>query len=69
MKTTGFSLLAFLFLILIVLKLAKVITWSWWIILLPIWLPTIFIIGVIVVGVLLPIYLASNEDIKTYKDK
>lgn len=69
MKTTGFSFLTFLFLILIILKLAKIITWSWWIILLPIWLPAIFIFGVIVIGIILPVCLAKKHDVDAFKNK
>ena len=36
-KTAGTSFLELLTLVFIVLKLTKVITWSWWVVLSPIW--------------------------------
>lgn len=41
----GISFPALLALVFITLKLTKVINWSWWLVLLPIWIP--FAIGIV----------------------
>lgn len=40
----------FLFGILVILKLMDIISWSWWLVTFPLWLP--FIVAIVVVGVL-----------------
>ncbi|MDD7438600.1 MAG: hypothetical protein PUK66_07210 [Bacteroidales bacterium] len=42
----GVSFMGLLALTFIVLKLTKVIAWSWWIVLSPIWAPILFVMGV-----------------------
>lgn len=48
----------------VVLKLCKVIDWSWWWVLSPIWIP-IGIVGIIAVSVV--IYSAVSEQLKNRK--
>jgi len=51
-KTTvkgGVSFLELLQLALIVLKLCKIITWSWWWVLAPTWIPILILILVVIV--------------------
>ena len=38
-----------LFTILLILKLTNVVTWSWWIITLPLWIGFVFAVGVLLV--------------------
>jgi hypothetical protein len=54
-KTTikgGVSFLELLQLALIVLKLCKIITWSWWWVLAPTWIPILILIVVVGIVVL-----------------
>jgi hypothetical protein len=44
-KTTGMSFTTVLFLIFLILKLTKTITWSWWWVTSPLWIP--LVVGVI----------------------
>ena len=37
-----------LFLVLLVLKLCNIITWSWWLVTLPLWLSLAYLVGIIV---------------------
>ncbi len=50
-QSGGISFLGLLCIVFIVLKLTKVISWSWWAVLSPIWAP--IIIGIVVVVLLL----------------
>jgi len=40
-KTTGMSFTTVLFLIFLILKLTKTITWSWWWVTSPLWIPLV----------------------------
>ena len=40
----GISFMSLLTIVFIVLKLCSVIKWSWWWVLAPMWIPTLFII-------------------------
>ena len=54
-KTTknGINFLELLLIAFIVLKLCKVITWSWWWVLSPIWIPLcLFLIFIIVISII-----------------
>lgn len=52
---TGVGFIGLLFIVFLVLKLTKVITWSWWWITAPLWGPAAFaiVISVISIGVYL----------------
>lgn len=41
----GIGFFGLLTIVFIVLKLTKVISWSWWWVLSPFWIPTVFIIA------------------------
>ena len=43
------------FLVFLVLKLLGYIDWSWWWVTAPLWVPFVFVLGVLVIG--FPIYL------------
>ena len=44
---SGISFWGLLQLALIVLKLCKVITWSWWLVLIPLWIEILLFVGLI----------------------
>lgn len=51
--SVGTGLLDILLIVFIVLKLVGVISWSWWIVLIPLWIELgIFIIGLIVIVIM-----------------
>jgi hypothetical protein len=50
---SGLGLEMILFLIFMTLKLTGNITWSWWWVASPLWIPVLLVMGVIVLGVLL----------------
>lgn len=66
----GTSFLNLLFLTFLVLKLTKVIDWSWWWVTAPLWIPVGLVLGILVVGLLAAIILAgiSNRDDRWKKD-
>jgi len=45
---SGFGLCDILLVIFIVLKLTKVIAWSWWWVLSPLWIPVGLILGILI---------------------
>lgn len=57
--STGVSLTGLLFLTFLVLKLTKVITWSWWWVTAPLWAPIALLLVFLVV--LLIIWLVSKS--------
>jgi hypothetical protein len=65
---SGLSLTAVLFIVFIVLKLTGNITWSWWWVTSPLWIPFLIGIGLvlaILVGVIIALsFGASISDIK-----
>lgn len=48
-SSTGISFFGMLAIVFIALKLMGHITWSWWV-LSPLWLPTIVVLGIVVIG-------------------
>lgn len=44
----GMGFLGVLQIVFIVLKLCKVITWSWWAVLIPLWIELAVIVGVLI---------------------
>lgn len=53
LKFVGPSFLQLLGLVFIILKLTNVITWSWWLVLLPIWGPIGILLVILIIGLLL----------------
>ena len=52
-ETNGVSVLGVLLIVFIVLKLVGVISWSWWVVLIPLWISIgLFIIGILAFAVL-----------------
>lgn len=49
--TAGISFLGILTLIFITLKLIGYITWSWWTVLSPLWIPFLFIMALVLLAV------------------
>lgn len=60
------SFLNLLFLVFLVLKLTNVITWSWWWVTAPLWMPIAVVIGCLVVAFVVAIIIAgtTNRDQK-----
>lgn len=56
MKETGMSFCGVLFLIFFVLKLTKVIAWSWWWVTAPLWMPTAIVFALIVLAWLVVVF-------------
>ena len=48
-----------LFLIFLVLKLTSVISWSWWLVTLPLWGPTALLLGIAVVFIIFGIIVLT----------
>ena len=44
-----------LFVVFMVLKLCNVITWSWWWVTAPLWMPAVFCLGIVICCILLNI--------------
>jgi hypothetical protein len=55
----GISFFGALALIFIVLKLVGTITWSWWWVLSPIWLPAL--VGIVIAAVCFGLYLIASK--------
>lgn len=49
----GVGFLELLALLFIGLKLGNVITWSWWTVTMPLWLPVAIVLGVVLIAVLI----------------
>jgi len=56
--SSGFSLGTVLFLIFLVLKLTKTITWSWWWITAPLWIPWAILLSIVAVILLIGLIAA-----------
>ncbi len=60
--SAGANALELLSIAFIVLKLCKVITWSWWWVLSPIWIPLVlWLLLVIIVGIIKLIYKLKHK--------
>jgi hypothetical protein len=55
MKSSGISFLSLLFIVFLVLKLTKVIAWSWWWVTAPLWMPVA--LGIVVFIILYAILM------------
>ena len=60
----GISFCGALFLIFLVLKLLKIIDWSWWWVTAPLWIPTCLVLGGLILYFLFVIILALCSVIK-----
>ncbi len=65
--TNSFPFLSILTLIFITLKLTGYITWSWWWVLSPLWIPLAIILGIVLI--ILIIALVTSAPIKVRKRK
>lgn len=54
-STGGISFFGLLGIVFIVLKLLNVIQWSWWIVLMPFWIPSVLVIIILLVVMLIAI--------------
>ena len=60
-SSSGFGFGGLLTIVFIVLKLTKVISWSWFWVLSPIILPSIVVLGILLVGVILEVIVAVGR--------
>ena len=56
--TAGLGILDVLLIIFVVLKLLKVITWSWWLVLMPLWVS----VGLVILIILCAIIVAAIDN-------
>jgi len=54
----GVGFLELLLLLFIGLKLGKVITWSWWYVTMPLWLPVVIVLAILLVVVIVALIAA-----------
>ena len=52
-NNTGISVLGILLIIFVVLKLVGVVTWSWWVVLIPLWIE----IGLLIIVIFVIVWL------------
>ena len=57
--TSGSGFLVLLTIVFVILKLTKVITWSWWWVLCPMWIPFLIILGIITLSLI--VYLVFKQ--------
>lgn len=57
----SFPISTILFTVFLILKLAGVITWSWWCVTAPLWVPLVLIFGVMAVVLFLGLVVAVLE--------
>jgi uncharacterized membrane protein YtjA (UPF0391 family) len=50
-SSDGAGICTILFVVFLVLKLCKVITWSWWWVTAPLWIPAAIVLGILLVVV------------------
>lgn len=64
-RTSGISFMTVLFFIFLILKLTKTISWSWWLVTLPIWggvaLVSIFILIAIILEAIAILFIKKNN--------
>lgn len=56
MKETGMSFCGVLFLIFFVLKLTKVIAWSWWWVTAPLWMSAAIVFALVILAWLIAVF-------------
>ena len=52
MNTKGMSFCGVLFVVFLILKLTKVITWSWWWVTAPLWIPSAAILALCILALI-----------------
>lgn len=50
MKTSGISLGTVLFIVFLILKLTETITWSWWWVTAPLWIPVAIVVAFLIIS-------------------
>ena len=50
-KSVGLGVIDIVQIVFIILKLCKLINWSWWIVLIPFWITLIMIIGILIYAI------------------
>lgn len=68
-KSSGISFGGALFLIFLTLKLIGVITWSWWWVTAPLWLPLVIILSLLAIGFLFAAFMFVIAGFMDYYSK
>ena len=50
-KSVGLGVIDIVQIVFIILKLCKLISWSWWVVLIPFWISLIMVIGILIYAV------------------
>ena len=66
-SSSGIGFTSILFIVFLVLKLCKVITWSWWLVTLPLWGGLVLLIIIFVIAAILSVTLERRLRSKTSK--
>jgi len=56
------TILTAVFFALVLLKILKLITWSWWVVLMPFWIPSMFVYIAFTIGVFIQWKKISGDD-------
>jgi len=67
-STGGLGFAGALFIAFLVLKLCKVIAWSWWWVFAPLWAPIVLAIAILIIGVIITIISCLSDGKKPKKD-
>ena len=68
-SSTGIGFLGLLTVAFIVLKLCNVISWSWWWVLAPIWIPTALVVAILIIAMVGVLAGEVRRDLKWRKLK
>lgn len=66
-SSSGMGFMSILFIVFLVLKLCKVITWSWWLVTLPLWGGLVLLMIIFVIAAILSVTLERRLRNKTSK--
>lgn len=66
-NSSSMGFMSILFVVFLVLKLCKVITWSWWLVTLPLWGGLVLLIIIFVIAAILSVTLERRLRSKTSK--
>lgn len=66
-SSSGVGFMSILFIVFLVLKLCKVITWSWWLVTLPLWGGLVLLMIIFVIAAILSVTLERRLRSKTSK--